>query len=189
MTSVPALIMAVPWEMRRAIRARQLSAQAAPAAIVWDSNQNAFDTWVKTLTRIGDEPAIVLEDDVTLTEGWREKIDAAIPEHAQSLIQFFSLPRKADTQGSRWEPGRSFAMNQCYYLPPGMAVDLLSAAERWRTARPEHPTGYDVLMADYLKRTGQRYWLHLPSLVQHESWPSEINRRRPRNRQSASFQP
>jgi hypothetical protein len=181
--------MAVPWDTQRMVRAVNLKQQAAPAQVVWDRTKNAFDTWRELLLDIGDRAAIVMEDDVVLTTGWRQQVEAVIDQHRQSLIQFFSLPRKSDEQGPHWEPGRTYLMNQCHYLPPGMATDLVRHSAGWVEAHPDNPTAMDSCMADYLKATGQRYWQHLPSLVQHEPWTSEINPKRPRNRQSRSFQP
>jgi hypothetical protein len=43
-------------------------------------------------------------------------------------------------------------------------------------------------MADWLATRGERYWLHVPSLVQHRVVPSVINRRRSSRRQSVTFQ-
>lgn len=188
---IPAFVMAVPWSSKRAIRAREISEQA-DATIVWDKSRDVIGTWTRLLRAVGDGAGILMEDDIQLTEGWREKVEAAIAEHPQVLIQFFSL-RKFDLFGppkpSRWMPGSSYLMNQCYYLPPGMAVDLVGAAGRWLGEHPEHPTGCDNCIQQYLKDTRQRYWLHEPSLVQHEPWTSEINPRRPRNRQSRTFVP
>jgi len=183
----PTFVMAVPWLPTRTRRAVRL-AQASDAQVIWDSEHDAFDTFRKVLAAVGEGPAVVLEDDVILAEHWRERVEAAVAEHPDVVIQFFSM-RKADSEiGSRWEPGRSFLMNQCYYLPAGAAVELLAYTEDWSTKRPEHPTGYDVAMASWMKDTGQKYWLHVPSLVQHEDWQSMINPRRPRNRQSQTFE-
>ena len=180
------LIMAVPWEQTRARRAIELHRQT-DGELVWDEEHNAWATWLKVLRTAGRDAVVILEDDVTLAEGWRDKIEAAVTEHGESVIQFFSM-RQADlTVGSRWEPGRTFMMNQCYYLPAGAAEDLIGFALEWHKTT-EHRTGYDICMAEWMKARGMKYWLHVPSLVQHETWASEINPRRPRNRQSKTFE-
>lgn len=197
-TPTPVFIMAVPWEPRRVHRVKTLRVDAGqPCEVVWDEEHDAMDTWLRLLARIDAGPTrsgIVLEDDVQLTVDWRLKVEAVIRQvrdapAPNALIQFYSA-RKADlTRGSRWEPGRSYLMNQCHYLPPGMAHDLLGFAPGWIDAHPEHPTGHDLLIADFLRSTGQRYWLQVPSLVQHEPWRSEINPRRSSARQSPTFEP
>lgn len=181
--------MAVPWERQRAVRAAHLRSEAAPATVIWDRTHNPFDTWQTLLLDVGDRAAIVMEDDIVLTAGWRDKVELAIEEHRDALIQFFSLPRNADVMGSGWQPGRGYLMNQCHYLPPGMAANLLLHSSTWIQTHPDHPTAMDSCVADYLRVTGREYWLHVPSLVQHEKWTSEINHRRSSARQSRTFVP
>lgn len=180
------LIMAVPWEEERAARARELQAQTG-GEIVWDETRNAFDTWRKVLRTVGDGPALILEDDVRLVPGWRKRVEAALEGHRDHVVQFFSMRKKDQTEGSRWEPGRTYSMNQCYYLPAGEARELLNFSKDWVRRNPENPTGYDLAMAASMASRGVHYWLHAPSLVQHERWVSQINPRRPRHRQSKTF--
>lgn len=180
------LIMAVPWSRERHDHAWTLAEQSG-GEIVWDTTHHAFDTWRTVLAVAGQSPAVILEDDVDLTDNWRWKVNAAIAGHRDDVIQFFSMRGDDLTVGSRWEAGRTFLMNQCYYLPAGVAADLLEYTDDWETKHPEHPTGYDIAMAEWMKMTKRRYWLHVPSLVQHKPWRSEINKRRPRNRQSKTF--
>lgn len=187
MTDTNTFIMAVPWEERRAARARELADQTR-AQIVWDQTHNAFDTWRSVLKAVGDEPGIILEDDIYLVPNWRTRIEEVISEHPDEVIQFFSMRGKDLTEGSRSEPGRTFMMNQCYYLPAGVAKQLLEFSETWVEENPKYKTGYDVTMAKWMQQNKMRYWLHVPSLVQHEPWVSEINARRPRNRQSQTFE-
>jgi hypothetical protein len=135
---------------------------------------------------IGDGPAVVLEDDVILCRDWRSRVEAVIGEHPDVVIQFYSN-RAADlTVGSRWEPGRTFLMNQCYYLPPDVALPLHAYTEHWAETS-NTPTEYDRAMARWMSETKRRYWLHVPSLVQHLPWRSQIHPRRPRTRQSRTF--
>lgn len=182
----PTFIQAIPWEPRRAAQARHLS-EVTDGTVVWDTTHHAFDTWRSVLTTIGNSAAIILEDDVIVCDDWRTKVEAVIREYPEVVIQFFSMRGDDLTVGSRWQAGRTFLMNQCYYLPEGAAKALLEYTQDWAQRHPEHPTGYDVAMAEWLKVTKQKYWTHVPSLVQHQPWRSEINPRRPRNRQSRTF--
>lgn len=148
-----------------------------------------MDTWRMVLEAARLDPVIILEDDVILTPSWREKIEEVIAAHPDDIIQFFSM-RKADlTVGSRYEPGRTFMMNQCYYLPADVAAHLRDFSVGWEELYPADANGYDILMAKWMQATGRKYWLHVPSLVQHRDWRSEIHERRPRNRQSKTFEP
>jgi hypothetical protein len=181
----PTFVMAVPWEEQRRLRAQAL-ALATDAEIVWDEHHQAFQTWRKVMETIGEQAAIVLEDDVTLVEGWRDKIEVVVADHPESLIQFFTLGDRAE---SGWESGSTFMMNQCYYLPKGMASALLEYSDTWTPERHKSGSGwdYDYLMADWLADNRMRYWRSLPSLVQHEAWTSAIDPRRRRNRQAPNL--
>ena len=182
------LIMGVPWVQERVKSVAEIRRQVPEAEPVWDEKRDAMDTWRKVLRTAGDDPVVILEDDITLTANWRTRVEAAIKEHPDSIIQFFSM-RKADlTKGSRWEPGRTFMMNQCYYLPATYARQLLDYSQGWEQANPEYRTGYDITMARWMQENKLRYWVNVPSLVQHRAWKSEIQPKRPRNRQSSTFE-
>jgi hypothetical protein len=178
------LIMAVPWVPERTLRAVKLM-HLVGGRIVWDEKHDGMDTWLRTLDEAGIEPVIILEDDVILSSRWQEAVEAEIDDHPTSVIQFFSRGKDDLIHGSRWRPGSSFSMNQCYYLPAGAAWSLRLFADTWMQ---EHPgdNGYDLLMAAWLKSTGQRYWLRVPSLVQHEEWKSQLGSRSSK-RQSTTF--
>lgn len=155
------------------------------AVVVYDTNRNAMDTFRTALASVGDGPAVHMEDDVILTKRFVEKARAAIAERPHMPIQFFSM-RKADIEtGSREEPGRTFLMGQCFYLPAGMSRELLDY--EWSRVK-EHPTGLDLMVADFMRERRMRYWIHVPSLVQHRFGKSLIDPRRSRYRQSKTFQ-
>lgn len=179
----PTFIMAVPWELRRLKRAKSLR-EATGATLVLDRNHDAFDTFRRVLAALGSGPGIILEDDVALAPNWRPRIEAVIAEHAGDIIQFFNL---RSIEESRYEPGRTFLMNQCYYLPAGAAEQLLEFTSDWPEKHPEHKTGYDIAMGAWMTQKKMRYWMSVPSLVQHERWTSEINPKRSSARQSKDF--
>lgn len=156
------------------------------ASVIWDARHHALETFLRALARAGKAPALHIEDDVILTRDFRVKTEAVIREHADMPVQFFSLARKRDVLGARLEPGRSFMMGQCFYLPAGMSAELLEYADTWSGIK-EHPTGLDFMVRDYLRAKRLRYWLHIPSLVQHRAGTSLINPRRARTRQSPTF--
>jgi hypothetical protein len=183
------LMAAVPWDARRLKAVKAVKEAVPDLEITWDENHNAYDTFVRNLRAAGDDAAIFLEDDILLTTDWRDKVEAVIESKPDEVVQFFSM-RKADLEvGSRWEPGRSFLGNLCWYAPAGLAADLAAYLPDWEPhVSGEHPTGYDFAMADYFKATGRRYWIEVPNLVDHRPGPSAINPRRP-PRVSRSFVP
>lgn len=183
----PTFVMGVPWDQQRVRRVSSL-VNLVRAQVVWDTDHSAMNTWRAALAEAGEGPAIFLEDDVVLAGRWREQVEAEIAERPDEVIQFFSL-READAEkGSRYMPGRTYLMNQCHYLPAGLSRQIHEWTEGWQEQHPEHPSGTDAALADFLKVHKMRYWLRVPSLVQHENWRSAINERRPRTRQSPTFE-
>lgn len=49
-------------------------------------------------------------------------------------------------------------------------------------------SGLDLMVADWLKGRREKYWIHVPSLVQHRTLPSLIDSRRSTKRQSQTFE-
>jgi hypothetical protein len=154
--------------------------------VSFDDVGGAYNNHLKALEMGGDDPVVHLEDDIVLTKGFVPKIEAAILEHPDVLIQFFSM-RKADlTIGSRWEPGRTFLMAQCYYVPPKMGRGMLAYGKKFDLGEHKEPS--DTMVAEYLRDTKQKYWLHVPSLVDHRVGVSAIDPRRSSKRQSFTFE-
>lgn len=150
----------------------------------FDTEKSAWSTFISSLEMAGNDPCVHLEDDIILTKDFIPKLEAAIAEHPYDIIQFFSM-RKADIDvGSRWD--RKFAMNQCTYFPKDIGLDLVEYSKTW-PYRERDPNGYDTMMNDWLKSRKQKYWIHVPSLVQHRQGVSLIDRRRSSKRQSPTF--
>lgn len=184
MTSV--YIMAVPWEPRRAVNAKRL-AEAAGGLVIWDERQSIEDTFKRTLEAAGEGSGIFMQDDVRLTSDWARKVEAVIEEHRDSVCQFFSIRKSDLTAGARWERGSAYLMNQCYYLPATYAAQIREFAEDWFRANPGH-TGDDTCIAQFLKARRERYWHHVPSLVQHNEWVSAVAGARSSKRLSPTFE-
>lgn len=181
------LVMAVPWDVDRVRSVRDIRAQVPEVEIVWDQHHSVQETFLRTLDTAGDDPVVIVQDDVVLAGQWREKVEAVIAEHPDAVCQFFSL-RKADLEkGARWEPGRAYLMNQCFYLPATYARQLHAFAQTWWEANPGH-TGDDTCISEWLRSRQEAYWHHVPSLVQHRDLSSVIGAGRSTRRQSPTFE-
>lgn len=140
--------------------------------------------FIDALMIAGNEPCLHLEEDVIITNNFVEKINKAISERPNELIQFFSM-RKADIEiGSRYD--NNFMMNQCFYLPSGYGLLIAQYYNTWHR-KDEFPGGYDMMMNDWLKTRKEKYWIHVPSLVEHRVAQSVADKRRSKNRQSKTF--
>lgn len=153
----------------------------------FDEKRNAMDTFLKALRMANNEATIHMEEDIILTDNFVAKIEAEIAKNPDKVIQFFSM-RKADLViGSRWDG--NFIMAQCFYLPAGYTQEIIDFYPHWSSLKSnaKYPTGLDIMVGDYLKKTKQHYWIHVPNLVDHRVGTSAINIRRPKNRISKTF--
>jgi len=157
-----------------------------PELEMCSSKGNAMDTFLLSLKMVGDNSCINMEDDIELCEDFKRNIENAISQNEDKVIQFFSM-RKDDLKiGSRFIAGRKFLMGQCFYLPKGIAKEMLEYSKIWGRFE-EHPTGLDILIADYLGDNRLKYFNFVPSLVQHHEVESIINPKRSKKRQSITF--
>lgn len=177
----------VPWDQARVRNVLRMRAAIPGLEVVHDRCHNAWDTWIRVLALVGSDQAILMEDDVELAENWRERVEEIISEYRDDVIQFFSLAKTVGPDGIERRPPSSFSSNLCYYLPEDAAASLLRFAPGWAKRHPEHPTGYDLAMRDWLKSVGRQYLLVTPSLVQHRRMRSVIDPSRSSRRQSVSF--
>jgi hypothetical protein len=177
----------------RAMREREpfldpIRAELPALEVVWDRSHNAMETWLAAMDHAGNGAAVHLEDDILPTRGLLTKMATAVVAHPDHVIQFFSLRRSDRTLGSRWMAGGTFMMTQCFYLPPGYSAELSAYYPRW-PRRHTDQQGFDTKLHDWLASRRERYWLHVPSLVQHRVEPSLIDPRRSSRRQSPTFVP
>lgn len=159
---------------------------AIPGLIVMvDYNHDAMKNFLNAIT-YSDSPCVHLEDDVILCDNFYEKITSIIAAHKDDVIQFFSMRKDDLTIGTRYIPGSRFMMNQCFYLPQGMGIEI---ADFWKTSPRQSEPGapYDLLMADYLKAHKIKYLNWCPNLVDHLECKSRIDSRRSSRRQSLTF--
>lgn len=156
------------------------------AEFLFDSTGNAMDTFLRAMEMAGDAPCVHMEEDIYITRDFIGKIERAISRNPSDVIQFFSMRGADITIGSRYDYGRSFMMNQCFYLPAGYSRMIRDYYPDW-PQKDYHKTGYDILIADFLKGRKEKYFIHVPSLVQHRIGVSVINPKRPRVRQSKTF--
>ena len=151
-----------------------------------DRTHNAMDTFLASLDTIGESPSVNMEDDIILCKDFVDRVKQEIKKRPNDVIQFFSMRKDDLTIGSRYINGSQFKMNQCFYLPKGMSKELREYAKSWGRYE-EHPTGFDILMADFFKERKIKYWNVCPNLVDHKVMKSRIDPRRSSKRQSFTF--
>lgn len=149
-------------------------------------SQRATRNFLNALDMASNDACIHMEDDAVLAEDFVAKAEATIAEHPKEVIQFFSRRGDDLVVGSRYD--RTFANNVCFYLPEHYSA-LLAAYWRneWSAKNPKHPSGWDLMMNDWLKSRREPYWIRCPSLADHRVSVSVIDPRRAKNRRSKSF--
>lgn len=145
----------------------------------WDSSGKCIGGYLQVLDRACEDPFVLLEDDILLTKDFLPKIQRVIAQKPDQLIQFHSRCTKDQTVGSRYKSGREFYNHQCVYFPAGIAPQILrfSAQEIYRDFTSPRSFS-DVLTQDFLHHHRLKYWVSIPSLVDHLPDVSSVNPRR-----------
>jgi GR25 family glycosyltransferase involved in LPS biosynthesis len=185
---IPVYIMAVPWDVARMKRANDIR-KTVNGTIVLDQTKNVMDTFRLLLGKVvedGDQAFVIMQDDIQLASDWREKAEALIAERPDQVNQFFAMESEANAKafGSRECKGDTFISNLCVYFPAGYASQLLDYSFEFVEKYEKYKTADDFVVRYWLRNRKENYYLHYPNLVQHESWVSSINSKRPRNRRS-----
>lgn len=181
------IVTAVP---ERAATVEYLKHHIPHLEVCWDQKRSLMDTFLTACQMAGNEPVIRLQDDIILTKDFTAKVERVIAEHPEDVIQFFSM-RKADlTVGSRYCLGSTYLMNQCVYLPAEVSRQLIEFywSPAWAPFYESHPTADDSMMAEMFRIQKRKYFLHVPSLVDHQRSRSIVNPKRSSARVSITFQ-
>lgn len=151
-----------------------------------DHNHDAMGNFLNSMLYT-DAPCVHMEDDIVLCDGFLEKVISAVRQYPDKVINFFSL-RSKDYELRRpyLELGSRYMMSQCFYLPQGYGRMIADFYNVWNR-KEEHPTGYDILMADFLKSRKEKYVQWFPHLVNHLECRSLINPSRSSKRTDKNF--
>lgn len=198
MFSLSVAIQLAPWMQERVRNVAQVKDQLlaeglgpADITIYPDQHRDPMRAFIGTLSALGESEGLVMEDDVVLCQNFLERVQEAVNLAPDTLpLQFFSLKPTDIERGTGTRAPSSFLGNLCVYYPPGMAADLVAYYEKtplWKDGHPEHPTGTDLLVRDYLVTTKTPYVQIMPNLVDHQRFESAINTRRSKSRQSVQF--
>lgn len=162
--------------------------KAIPNLIVCtDYRRDAMGNFLNSLT-ISEKPCVHMEDDIELCSEFQEKILEAISKYPNRVINFFSMRKKGKELGRPYEEtGSKYLMNQCFYLPKGYGLQIAEYYKNW-DRKEEHPTGLDLLVADFLKSRKERYIQWFPHLVNHKVSKSLINPKRSSKRIDKHFE-
>jgi GR25 family glycosyltransferase involved in LPS biosynthesis len=135
----------------------------------------------------GDDACVQMDDDIVLTSNFKSRIEEVISQYPNDIIQFFSMRSKDLTVGTRYEPLSNFMMQQCYYLPKGVAKQIYEYSKKFYEETTDIYCPSDFVIANWGKINKVKYLIYCPSLVDHMQEVSKIDRRRSSKRQSKTF--
>lgn len=147
----------------------------------------AYYNYQRSWEIAGNEATIQMDDDIELCDNFLIRANEIISKYPDSVIQFFSLRPKDLIEGSRWENGGNFMMQQCYYLPKGMAKKILDYSHEYLKITEHTHCPTDICMQEYFKKNPLKYYIAIPNLVNHLPIVSKIDSKRRSNRQSKTF--
>lgn len=135
---------------------------------VWPTTRRA---WLSILDRAPDEGAthgIVLQDDMLPCRRFRATVEAAIAARPKVPIVIFcarpAAVAHARTRGHSWIESADGAWGGAVVLPIDMAREFVDWCDRHVDPAYPHDDGRLTLWAFW---TGRRFWLTVPSLVEH----------------------
>ena len=157
-----------------------------PNAIVYyDKEHDAQKSYLYICENIiKQQPCVLLQDDIILTENFQEKIEKIIQQYPNMLISFFDM---VTGKQPVFREGKKFRFSQCVYHPPGFSKKVLESYPKWKYRN--NPVSYCDKLMGFAWGEEQDYLLWIPSLVQHRSCISAINEERSRHRISPTFIP
>lgn len=156
-----------------------------PNAVVHiDKFKDPNKAFVDSLKLHNGEDVLKLEDDIELTSNFMYKVLAARSVYPDRVINFFTLKK---TNEIKEMAGRTFCSGCCFYIPNRLMDPFFKFYNKGWKREKEHPTGFDLMFADFLTSIKEKYILWDPSLVQHKQVVSSINKRRSKYRQAKNF--
>lgn len=134
-----------------------------------DLEHKPVKSFIEQLEIISDYDSVLLEDDIELCDNFKERIEKAISEYPDRIINFFSQPRTY----FKTNEFQTYYFNQCTYYPKGLAKEL---AKEMRKIEEENPGKYqyDVLESKALLKMGLKHIQYRPCLIQHLDFKSLV---------------
>lgn len=126
-----------------------------------DKEKKPAESFINQLKYISQYDSVLLEDDLILCEGFKDKIEEVIKQYPNDIINFFYKPKTYFSTHYLTE----FSWNQCTYYPKGIALKIANEMKKLYNITPS--LQYDVLENNALYRLGLTHVVYRPCLVQH----------------------
>ena len=163
-------------EARRDIVEGHILPQVPGALVHYDRERWPTKAFIQTLRMAEGEPHVHMEDDIILTRNFQSKVEAAIAQHPDQVISFFSL-RHLSGDPLVCDPGDLTV--PCVYLPGDVTREVVSYWEDGMARKGYEWQYCDFMTMDCLRKYRRSIVVWNPSLVQHRPGDSSIS---PRNK-------
>lgn len=130
-----------------------------------DTERRPIDSFIKSLEIIGEEAALLLEDDLILCQNFLEEVNKAIERFPNKIINFFQRP----IYYRQIVESQDIEFNQCTYYPAhtaGKIAEVMKTLPRISTGQKKNM--YSLLESTALKQLGWTLIQYRPHLVQHK---------------------
>ena len=130
-----------------------------------DTERKPIDSFIEALEIIGNDEALLLEDDLVLCQNFLEEVNKAIEHFPNKIINFFQRPHY-------YQPiveSQDIEFNQCTYYPAhtaGKIAEVMKTLPRVSTGQKKNM--YSLLESAALKQLGWTLIQYRPHLVQHK---------------------
>lgn len=183
MVSVSFRIMAHPKRRKWA----EALASELECPIVWDEVGHAWDTGKRALIDGAEADNVcVIQDDVVLSEGLRESVEALVQHSGEHPVGLYAGDRPATHAALKHCDGPWYAAAGPVY-GPGVVIPSKDIEDLIRFGDRKQMTSYDTRLYHYYRQ--KRIWCYYtnPSLVQHRTGHGSLMRRNGRDRTAPSF--
>ena len=172
-------------EARRDIVEGHILPQVPEALVHYDRDTYPMRAFIQTLRMAEGEPHVHMEDDIILTRNFQSKVEAAIAQHPDQVINFFRFKMREPFTSTKLMAASRYNNNPCVYFPSEVSSAAIELEERLRREESsgDRPLSIDLysdldgLIRKTLQARREKFVLWHPSLVQHRVGTSSISGR------------
>lgn len=137
-----------------------------------DKDHRYIDFFVEQLEKYGNEDIVIIEDDCVLCKNFKERIENAIAQYPNKIINFFQIRVRDYFKTCE---SNKYLMNQCTYYPKGLSIKLAKEMKKLHKQFPELTT--DKLENLALLNMNETHIQYRPCLVQHLNFETMLDHR------------
>jgi len=143
------------------------SYEQIPYVRLIDSEHRYIDFFIDQLERLGNDDFVLIEDDCVLCNDFKKRIEYAISQYPNKIINFFQHPGNGYF---KTHESNSYLMNQCTYYPKNLTKKLAEKMRKFHLEFPKLST--DLVENLALKELNETHIKYRPCLVQHLNFDS-----------------